>query len=307
MKYLLVGLSFLMSTAALAQNVLNAMSPDQLREQRANKLAINAAGDSVSTYVEPLEYGFIEDKDIIWSKVVWETIDLKERLNQPFSKKGNELVQNSKSLYEVLMDGMKEGRIKEVYATDDFKQKLDYNQILSKLEFVEVDQAYLDDLAANGETPAEGEGVLKHQIHNDDVRMIQVMGLWYMDRRLGELKYRLLGIALLSKDIQAQTTQARMAGIESDEMYPLFWIWYPDARKELANYTIFNPKNSSSAITYDEVLNARRFSSIIYKAQTDNGVKEISEYIPEDAKAQLEEHHKIRNSIIEKESEMWNY
>ena len=76
MKYLLVGLSFLMSTAALAQNVLNAKSPEELREQRANKLVVNEAGDSISTEVEPLSYGFIEDKDIIWSKVVWETIDL---------------------------------------------------------------------------------------------------------------------------------------------------------------------------------------------------------------------------------------
>lgn len=296
-----------MSTAALAQNVLNAKSPEELREQRANKLVVNEAGDSISTEVEPLSYGFIEDKDIIWSKVVWETIDLNERLNQPYSKKGDEIIQNSKSLYEVLMDGMKSGRIKEVYATDEFTQKLDYDQILSKLEFVEVDQAFLDDLAANGETPAEGEGILKHQLHNEDVRMIQVKGLWYIDRRLGELKYRLLGLALLSKDIQAQTTQARMAGIENNEMFPLFWIWYPDARKELSNFTIFNPKNSTSSITYDEVLNARRFSSIIYKAQTNVGVKSINEYIPEDAKAQLEEHNRIRNSIIQQESDMWNY
>ena len=190
MKYLLVGLSFLMSTAALAQSVLNASSPEKLREQRANKVVVNEAGDSISTESEPLSYGFIEDKDIIWSKVVWETIDLKERLNQPYAKKGDEIIQNSKSLYEVLMDGMKAGRIKEVYATDDFMQKLDYNQILSKLEFVEVDQAYLDDLEANGETPAEGEGILKHQLNNDDVRMIQIKGLWYIDRRMGELKYR---------------------------------------------------------------------------------------------------------------------
>ena len=93
MKYLLVGLSFLMSTAALAQNVLNAKSPEELREQRANKLVVNEAGDSISTEVEPLSYGFIEDKDIIWSKVVWETIDLNERLNQPYSKKGDEIIQ----------------------------------------------------------------------------------------------------------------------------------------------------------------------------------------------------------------------
>ena len=307
MKYLLVGLSILFSSSAFAQNVLNAKSPEELRQQRENKIYIDEAGDSISTENVPLSYGYTEDKDILWSKVVWETIDLKERLNQPYSKKGDELIQNSKSLYEVLMEGMKSGKIKEVYATDDFQKRLDYKQILSKLEFVEVDQAFLDDLKANGEKPAEGEGILRHQLHNEDVRMIQLKGLWYIDRRLGELKYRLLGIALLSKDIQAQTTQARQAGIDTNEMFPLFWIWYPDARKELANYTIFNPKNSSSAITYDEVLNARRFSSIIYKAQTTVGVKSINEYIPDDAKSQLEEHHRIRNSIIQQESDMWNY
>ena len=57
MKYLLVGLSFLMSTAALAQNVLNAASPEKLREQRANKIAVNEAGDSISTEADPLAYG----------------------------------------------------------------------------------------------------------------------------------------------------------------------------------------------------------------------------------------------------------
>ena len=307
MKYLLVGLSMLVSTVTFAQNVLNASSPEELRQQREKKVVIDEAGDSISTENVPLAYGFTEDKDIIWSKVVWETIDLKERLNQPYSKKGDELIQNSKSLYEVLMEGMKSGKIKEVYATDDFQKRLDYNQIVSKLEFVEVDQAFLDDLKANGEKPADGEGILKHQLQNEDVQMIQLKGLWYIDSRLGELKYRLLGIALLSKDIQAQTTQARMAGIDSNEMFPLFWIWYPDARKELANYTIFNPKNTSSAITYDEVLNARRFSSIIYKAQTNVGVKAINEYILEDAKSQLEEHNRIRNSIIQQEADMWSY
>ena len=85
------------------------------------------------------------------------------------------------------------------------------------------------------------------------------------------------------------------------------WIWYPDAREVLNNYTVFNPNNSSSSITFDDLLNARRFSSVIYKAQTMYGITPIEDYIPKNAKGQLEESDRIRESILQSEADMWNY
>ena len=82
MKYLLFGLMSFFSTLTMAQNVLNAVSPEQLRRDRENKTRVDEAGDTVSTAQDPLKYGFIEDKDNVWSKVVWEVIDLNERLRK---------------------------------------------------------------------------------------------------------------------------------------------------------------------------------------------------------------------------------
>ena len=34
--------------------------------------------------VAPIEYGYVDDRDIVWSKTVWEVIDLDERINFPY-------------------------------------------------------------------------------------------------------------------------------------------------------------------------------------------------------------------------------
>lgn len=93
-----------------------------------------------------------------------------------------------------------------------------------------------------------------------------------------------------------------------DELIDLFWVFYPDAREVLANSVVFNSKNlSSSDLTYDDILNARRFSSIIYKSDNGLGTGNIKDYIPNDAEEQLEESDRIKNQILEMENDMWNY
>ena len=55
------------------------------------------------------------------------------------------------------------------------------------------------------------------------------------------------------------------------------------------------------------MLNARRFNSIIYKTSDAMNNRSIEEYLPEDAVAQLEESWRIKNDILQKENDMWNY
>ena len=92
-----------------------------------------------------------------------------------------------------------------------------------------------------------------------------------------------------------------------DEVIDLFWIFYPNAREVLANSVAFNNKNLSSDISFDDLLNARRFSSIIYKSENALGNGVIKDYIPADADEQLEESERIKNQILAMENDMWNY
>lgn len=301
MKYLFFGLmSLLMGTSALAQNVLNAMSPEELREQRANKTKVTESGDTISTLAEPMEYGHIEDKDIVWSKVVWEVIDMNERLNQPYYRASDGMLTESASLYNALVEGVRSGDIKEVYDDEYFVQKMTYDQIVSRTAKKDTQQYYFD-LIDEGEEPDDGL-IFNFEVDSDDIEMLKVKGMWYIDRRLGEMKYRLLGLCIMGPDAQSLGTE-----FDDGTFVELFWIWYPDARKVLSNYTVFNPNNSSSSVTFDDILNARRFSSVLYKAQTMYGITPIEDYIPKDSKGQLEESDRIRESILQSEADMWSY
>ena len=56
-------------------NILNAQNP--------NDIGIRSASQIQEDKDDPLEYGYVNDKDILWSTTVWEIIDLDQRVNYP--------------------------------------------------------------------------------------------------------------------------------------------------------------------------------------------------------------------------------
>jgi gliding motility associated protien GldN len=311
MKSLLLSLTVLISSGAFAQNILNAKSPVELREMREEGYDIVNGTDTISTAPTVLPYGYIEDKDILWSKVVWEIIDLNEKLNQPYYYSYEDVTATYMSLYDALFKGIDSGNITEVYDDDNFTSRISPENLQSKIQAIRESEWLQDKRASGEEITAQDliEGVDHYKTDTRSVKLIKIKGMWYIDKRLGQMKYRLLGIAPMGPDPQVLgLSEATMLGYQGDEeMIDLFWIFYPGAREVLSNCTIYNPKNGSSPITYDDVLNARRFSSIIYKSQSEYGDGLISNYIPGDAKSQLEESNRIKNEILQKENNMWNY
>ncbi|WP_373708968.1 gliding motility protein GldN, partial [Kaistella sp.] len=136
-----------------------------------------------------------------------------------------------------------------------------------------------------------------------------IKGMWYIDRRDSQMKYRLLGVAAMGQDpsLMGQFGPDGQPLAGDDELIDLFWVYYPDAREVLANSIAFNNKNLSSDISFDDLLNARRFSTIIYKSDNGLGNGVIKDYIPNDADEQLEESERIKAQILQMESDMWNY
>lgn len=304
MKKIILSILIGCSGYTFAQNILNAKSPEEFRKLREENQA--QVGDSVvSTKVDPLEYGFIEDKDILRSMVVWEIIDMNDKINQPFYYNSDGLVSQNKSLYQLLLDGINSGKIKEVYDDEMFTVRLSPEQIQQRMSRV-VTSDWLIDKINSGETISEEDkraGTDIYETKTEQVRLLKIKGMWYIDRRDGQMKYRLLGIAAMGPDPQTMGQQFA----DKDELIDLFWVFYPDAREITANATVFNNKNLSSDISFDDILNARRFSSIIYKSENGMGNGVIKDYIPDDAEAQLEESERIKNQILEMENDMWNY
>ena len=100
--FALLGLSY-----GFAQsNLLNAKVPQEVGQLNEQQIEADNAN--------PIEYGFVDDRDVIWSKTIWEIIDLDERINFPFyypTKNNGYLSSNRQSLFRVLMDNIQEGNI----------------------------------------------------------------------------------------------------------------------------------------------------------------------------------------------------
>ncbi len=140
-------------------------------------------------------------------------------------------------------------------------------------------------------------------IQTEDVEGIMIKGIWYFDKRQGELKYRLLALAPMGRDVQT----LGVSEIDDENLYELFWIFYPSARNILYKSKVFNPKNNMQSISFDHLLNARRFSATIVREENIYGNRAISDYVRGNSLFQLLEANKIKEEIRNKEMDMWNY
>lgn len=286
---------FTANTVWSQANLLNAKDPSEIGKKNQKQLI--ADNDA------PLPYGFVDDRDILWSKIVWEYIDLNERLNLPlyYPTESNQISSDRRSLFETLLNGVNSGKITQIYNDDYFTQKLtsaDISKRLIRVDTIDAGFAILNtDPNANIEEYIDRTALTSHRIVGFEIK-----GVWYFDKKLGELKYRLLGIAPMAPDIQ---TLGR--GGNPNEKIPVFWVFYPDAREVLHHMKIFNPKNSAYPISFDHILNSRRFNSVITREENIYGNRKISDYIRGNSLFQVLEAEKIKDNIRNKELDMWNY
>ena len=77
-------------------NLLNAKFPEEIGMKTSDEL--------IADNDKPLEYGYINDRDVLMGKMTWEIIDLKERINFPlyFPVDTANIGSGRRSLYDVL-------------------------------------------------------------------------------------------------------------------------------------------------------------------------------------------------------------
>ena len=290
--------------AIIASNKISAQS-NLLNAKVPQEVGINFEQSSANE-TKPVQYGYVDDRDILWSKTIWEIIDLDERINFPYyypSVNNGYLSSDRQSLFRVLMDNIQQGNITEIYETDYFNEKLTFEELKVKLEDRKITEEARQKL---------NSGIItEDQLTDDDYdvyiidsfKVIQyfIKGTWYFNKRLGELRYRLLGIAPGAQDVSTLSESS-----EDPDILPLFWVWFPDARETLNKHRVFNTKNSSKSITFDMMLNSRHFNSSIYKEENVYEDREVKEYIYEDALRQLIESERIKSVIRDFEQDMWN-
>ena len=287
------ALSLLFSLSASAQiNILNAKSPSEIGVKTEKQME--------NDNDVPLPYGYVDDRDVLWSKTTWEIIDLNERMNFPlyYPIDTNNIGRDRRSLYDVLVKSIQEGKITEVYADSYFTQKRDLNDIRASLVYSDTTDMGISQINA-GEA-VDPQYIRSFSLDAGDIEEWRIRGYWYVDKRQGELKYRLIGICPVASEARSKAFPDDM-----DNKVELFWIFYPDAREVLHKAQAFNNSNSAMPLTFDHLLNSRRFNAVIYKEDNEYGDRDIDHYIQDNALMQLLESERIKDKIRNIEMDLW--
>lgn len=294
---LIIGAVALLPASGWAQaNILNAKKPQEIGVRTEAQIA--ADNDT------PLDYGYVDDRDILWSKTVWETIDLDERVNFPlyYPTDTIDIGADRRSLYDVFIKNIKNGKLTDVYVDSYFTEKRNFEDLQATLKKVDTTDLGYEQLNA-GEQVSD-EFINRRSLGAADIEEYRIKGIWYFDKRQGELKYRMLGIAPVAPDVNFIDDESMAP---EDALVELFWVWIPSARQVLHDAKVFNQRNSAQPISFDMLLNARRFNAIIYKEDNVHGDRDIREYIADNALFQLLEAQRIKEQIRDREQDMWAY
>ena len=278
MKNFIFIFCLLFNSLLVAQsNILNAKDPALIGVKNTDQ----KQSDEESSF---LEYNFIDDRDILWSKIVYEKIDLNEKLNFPllFPIIDSE-DRTRKSLWRILKENIENGNIKKVYdsRSDDF---LSSNEIVKKDSIIDTYSSKY----------TEGDDKPQKFAVSDDIKAYYIKGMWYFDKRQSEMKYRLLGLMPYGNNLK-----------EKGKEQPYFWIWYPSIREILHKEMVYNDKNNANRISFDQLLISRRFNSYIYKEDNVYGNRAIGDYKMKGLQSILES-ERIKKEILDFEQDMWN-
>ncbi len=298
--FLLILLIFFTNEVFSQANLLNAKNPSEIGD--------TSSSEAITEFVD---YEYVDDKNILWSKIVYEFIDLNERLNFPllFPVNDTKYDDTRKSLWRVIRENIENGKISEVYDSnnDNFTEA---SRIIGKdstdLEANIYKNYNISDIYKSKYVP---ESFVPREVASSaDIFGYVIKGVWYFDKIHAELRYRLLAIQPYGKDLKTSVD-----GEETETGY--FWIWYPSIREILDKHLVFNDKNNNNRISFDELLINRRFSSYIYKYDNVYGDREIRDYIRQrdnESYAQWQtrivmESERIKKEILDFEIDMWGY
>jgi len=232
-----------------------------------------------------LPYEPIREADISWQKRVTRILDVREKMNIPF-------MNPDRPFFNILLESVENGDMVAFKGNDPkFKNRLtqeDLNTIIFRVDTTVV---------FDPDTYEEEIKVVRSEINYEDIKRFRVKEIWFFDEESSTLKVRTLGIAPI-QDVMDDNGNFKYE-------LPLFWIYYPEAREVLAKERVVNPFNDAAPMTWSDLIEARFFSSYIYKQSNPLDLRLKDQF--GDGRDMLLESQKIKQELFNFEHDLWTY
>lgn len=239
------------------------------------------------------EEKFWRKADAVWSKKIWETVDLKNPSNRILYEPAQSAYEKS-NLIELIKQLVRSGRI-AVYDPnyDDFSVKLSPN---------EVKACWTERIKKTFEVPyppyEQYDSILTNSFQNSTVKRLKIKEEWYYNRERDFMEVKIIGICPV-REMYDEQTGAYMG------YYNMFWLYFPELNLYLSQYALLKSYtlNGIEIKTLADIFTYRLFKGYIYKAGNETG-KTIADYSGY-GMDQLLEADKQREEIRNAEEELW--
>ena len=277
---IVLPLLMLLASASFGQNVLDGVYVKESNPAR-----------------RVVPYSYLREADVMWSKKIWRHIDLNEKMNAPFRyPKANE-TKDRKNFINMVMDAVKEGSL-TAYRTDDDE----FTYPMTTQEFSKVGGADSMTIQVTSPEPPYNtfDSIVFRPFNPDDVVVLRLKEEWFFDKQRSVLDCRIIGICPLTL---ARDQEGNL--VEGGQKKPLFWLYYPEARRIFANAEVYNRYNTSQRLTYEDVFMKRMFNSYIMKEDNVYN-RRIEDYRVNPLDALLES-ERIKQDMVNFEHDLWEY